>query len=825
MADGKRNVTPPRWPRKMLELYASAVAIEDLTGDMDELFHENLKRMTPARARRKYWSQALALLFSYGLKRRRKSLRKQASSSSFFHASMLKSYYVMGVRNLVRQRTFAVINLVCLSIGMSIGLLALAAYVDYKGVDSFHSNRDAIYRVVTDVDNKTRRNTYAASSQPLALKLQEDVAGIDQVVRINRNFNLEVETGANSQLPLRGYYADAGFFGMFSFNLKYGNAATALDKPFTVVLSEEAAKKIFGDKNPLGETMTVGGKGDFEVTGVVAPHGLSHLNFDALASFSTLNSLEAAGQETGLGDWGPVTMYYTYLRVGNPGAIAQIETVLGRMADERNKADTDNVISYGLQSLRDIPSGSLNMEIGPEWGTLSMAVFFALAMLVLLPACFNYTNITIARALTRAKEIGLRKVAGGESRHVFLQLLSETLIISLLALVGSIGIFLLIRSEFLSMIVMGTKTFTLQITTATALVFFLFAVATGLLAGFFPALYFSRLNPIETLRNASLSGGLSKIKIRKALIVLQFALSMVFILGVAIMARQYRYVLTYDFGFQKENILDIEVKDVNTRVLKTELQKLPEVSTVSFSSFEAGNWINSNDFVRKFGDEDSLQVFQMYIDEDYITNHELKLLAGANFTGEAASRKSIIVNEQFLKIFNIAQPALAIGQDFGIGDEAFKVVGVVKDFNFMPLREQITSFMFRYDPSQAVFANVKLTSTDLHATMMRLGETWERLSDKPFEARFLEDVVEESLASFNSMLKIFGFLGLLAITISCLGLLAVVVSATESRVRELGLRKIMGATGVRPGIGARRQVYEVDSDCRDHRHSNHLRHV
>lgn len=777
----------------MLEWYASADAVEDLAGDMDELFCENLKRMSRARARRKYWSQAIALLFSYGLKKRRKAHRRSARWSAFPDPSMLKSYYVMGVRNLLRQRVFAAINLVCLSIGMSIGLLALAAYVDYKGVDSFHTNRDKIYRVVTDVDNKTRRNTFAASSQPLATRLQDEVAAINQVVRINRNFNLEVQRGANSVLPLQGYYADAGFFSMFSFSLKYGDAATALDKPFTIVLSEEAAKKIFGDKNPLGETFTIDDKGDFEVTGVVAAYGLSHLSFDALASFSTLNSLQASGRQTGIDDWGPVTMYYTYLRVDNAATIGQINDALGRIAGERNKVDTDNVIHYELQAMRDIPSGSLYMEIGPEWGSLSMAIFFALALLVLLPACFNYTNITIARALTRAKEIGLRKVAGGESRHVFLQLLSETMIISLLALVGSIAIFLLIRSEFLSMIVMGTKIFTLQITPLTAVAFVLFAIAAGILAGFFPALYFSRLNPIETLRNASLSGGLSKIKIRRGLIVLQFALSMVFILSVAIIAKQYRYALTYDFGFQKENILDVSVKDVNPNVLKAELQKLAAVSAVSLSSFEAGNWTSDNAFVKKFGEQDSLQIFQMFVDEAYIPNHELKMLAGANFVGEAASRHSIIVNEQFLSMFGVGQPALAVGQDFTIDGEAFKVVGVVKDFNFMPLREQITGFMFRCDPAKATFANVKLTSADMQATMLRVGELWERLSDQPLEARLLKDVVEESLSSFTSMIKIFGFLGFLAITISCLGLLAVVVSAAESRVRELGLRKIMGA--------------------------------
>jgi len=345
-------------------------------------------------------------------------------------------------------------------------------------------------------------------------------------------------------------------------------------------------------------------------------------------------------------------------------------------------------------------------------------------------------------------------------------------------------------------VVHGSKTFDLEITPLTFVVFLLFGITTGFLAGIFPAAYFAKLNPIETLRNTSNAGKLSKISVRKGLIVTQFALSLIFILGVSIIFKQYRYALNYDLGFQKENILDIPLENVDDQILRTALEKLPEVTSVSMSSSIPGNWSVSETWVPLIDQADSLLVYQMYVDQHYIDNLELTLIAGRGFPQESSQKEEyIIVNEMFLKKFKLGTPHDALNQSFLVdGENELRIIGVVKDFNYMPLREEIHSFFFRYNPDEFRYANVKIKSTDIQKSLERIEQSWNGLTEQKFEARFLEDELEALVVSFKNMIRIFGFLGLLAITISCLGLLAVVISAAESRTKEMGIRKILGAT-------------------------------
>ncbi|HEY0772124.1 MAG TPA: FtsX-like permease family protein, partial [Sphingobacteriaceae bacterium] len=361
------------------------------------------------------------------------------------------------------------------------------------------------------------------------------------------------------------------------------------------------------------------------------------------------------------------------------------------------------------------------------------------------------------------------------------------------SLVGALGIFYLVRSQFLQMIVNGHRTFSLEITPVTLAVFVAFAILTGFIAGVLPASYFSKLNPIQTLRNSSASGSLSKVSIRKGLIVVQFALSLVFILGVAIVVKQYRYALNFDHGFQKENILDVQLKGVDPRILKSELGKLSDVKNVSMSSSIPGNWGASSEYMTKENGTDSLQVYQMFVDENYIENLEIRLLAGTPAAEGASSGTTIVVNEAFLAKNGIATPHDALGKSFHFGAQPLTIIGVVKDFHFLPLQERIHPFAFRFKDEHFAFANVKVKSDDIAQTLANIESAWNKLTDQKFEAQFLKHELDDSLASYKSMVKIFGFLGLLAVTISSLGLLAVVISSAESRIREMGIRKVFGA--------------------------------
>ena len=737
MNNTKNN--PPKWVKRFFAWYCHESIAEDLIGDMDELFSRNLSSMSAPKARWIYRLQIIRLIISFGVRYRKRKYREAHGSKTYHSLALYKSYGKIAFRNLSKQKGFALINMICLSVGMSVGLLALAVWIDVAEVDDFQINASNIYRVTTEVDDTNEKLTYASSSAPLAEMLKEEVTGIKEIVRMEKNFNPEIILSDNTPIPFYGYFADNSLFRVFSFPLAEGNAQNALDKPFSIVLTQAAAEKLFRNTPPLGKVLEVKGLGNFEVTGVLKDYGRSHLSFEVLASYSTLALLEQQEKiKPSLQDWGPVTNHYLYVLVNENKPRSDIRQVIENISFPGRKAKPSITSKYGLQPFNDITHSNLYNEIGQSWGDVLLSVFFSLALLVLIPACFNYANIAIARALTRAKEIGLRKVVGGESKHIIFQMVMETIILSIISLSGAVFIFVAVREGFLSMVVGGSKLFDLEMTPLTLLVFLVFGICTGILAGIFPAIYFSRLNPIETLRNASQSGHLSKISIRKGLIVMQFVLSLFFILSVAIVFKQYRYAFNYNMGFQKENILDIPLKDADYRILETELKRLHEVSSVSMSSSIPGNWAVSATWAKPSAHADSLEVYQIFVDKQYIDNLELKLITGSGFPETASNDEEyVIVNETFVRKFNLGTPHDALNRTLLVGDKELRVVGVVKDFNYMPLREEIHSFFFRCDPAQFRYANVKLTSDNIPKTLARIEQSWKTLSVQKFEAHFL----------------------------------------------------------------------------------------
>jgi ABC-type antimicrobial peptide transport system permease subunit len=451
--------------------------------------------------------------------------------------------------------------------------------------------------------------------------------------------------------------------------------------------------------------------------------------------------------------------------------------------------------SFQIQALSDITLGrELLSGLGEQWDLLSMIIFGTLSLLILLPACFNYSNISIARALKRSKEIGLRKTLGSLKQQIFVQFITETVVITVISLILACFIFILIRPEFLSMLVASNK-LDLSLTPEMLLGFLLFALLTGLLAGTVPALYFARLNPIQALKSSGSSKTFSVSKVRKGLTVAQFVLSFSFIIGLVVFSKQYRYSLNFDFGFQQANILDVNLQDVPPSNFDTHFSSLASVKNISYSSNILGLGA-SQTYVKTQEQSDSIEVFQLFVDDQYLDNLGLTLLAGENFSNENHTRESgLIVNEEFLIKHKIATPMDALGKVFVVDSLELPVIGVVKNFHFMSLREPIYSFFFRSNPSQFKYANLNIASTDIDATLLGMERVWKTLSpETKFEAKFFEQEIADSFDTYKVLLKMVGFLGVLAISISCLGLLGMVVYTTEGKTKEVGIRKVMGAS-------------------------------
>lgn len=394
-------------------------------------------------------------------------------------------------------------------------------------------------------------------------------------------------------------------------------------------------------------------------------------------------------------------------------------------------------------------------------------------------------------SLKRSKEIGLRKTMGGLKVQIFFQFIAEAVVITLIALAGAIIIFFLIRPGFEDM--MPGAWLDLTLTWEMLAMFLLFAVATGFLAGVFPALYFAGLTPIQALKGKS--NGLSPMRARKVLTVFQFALSFCFIVLLILFSRQYRYNLNFDYGFNTENILDVELQGIDPVTFRSEFSRHAAVQDLSLSSGILG-LSHSGTYVRPPAGGDSLEVSQLFVDAHYVDNMGLQLLAGRSFPDAPAQHEQyILVNEEFLRDWGIASPIDAIGKTFLVDGKMLEVIGVLKNFHFAPLQEPIKSFFLRTDPAQYTHANLKVASNDIHATLTDLESTWNKLNhSRKFEAHFFDDEMEWLYHFYWALLKLIGYLGLLAISISVLGLLGMVIYTAETRTREVAIRKVFGAT-------------------------------
>lgn len=772
------KISPPRWADRFLEWYCHPDLLEEIQGDAYELYDREAKKN----------KRKADFLFIWNVLRffRLRNIKKSTSSHSTLNPDMLRNYIKVAIRNLYQYKYFSLLNIFGLAIGMSVSLMLISLISYVNTYDNFHDNKANIYTIVSERTDGVEQLDYATAPVLLAEKLAEN-PDVQEVVRIRAGFSEEIKH-AQGNLPLSGYYVEPGFLRVFTYEITQGNAAVALTKPNSIILTESASLRFFNTTDVLGKTLESEQGGLFEIGAVMKDHPInSHLKFEALVSLSTIPEATESIHD----QWMHYDREYVYLLLREGSEIKRIQNELNTIA-QNIYVNLPIKATFETQHLSNITMGpDYRQAIGPKWEMSGMIAFAVIAALILLPACFNYTNISIARALKRAKEIGLRKTMGGVRNQIFFQFITETVVISLFALGVSILIFILARAEFQSMLV-ASSSLDLSLTPKTIFWFVLFAIGTGLVAGIFPAYYFGGLNPIQALKN-KIHGRSSTMRIRKVLTVFQFALSFGFILALVVFSRQYHYSMGFNFGFNKTNIVNVPIQDAQPEHLLTAYSQLAAVQSVTFASDVLGlgyttTWVKNES-------NDSLEISQVFVDHHYIPAFGLTLLAGNNFPEETWQRERfIIVNEEFLKAYQIAHPADAIGRIFEVDGNLLEVAGVVKNFHYAPLRFPVDKFFFRQHPHRYAVAHLNVQSTDPNVLFTQLENKWKDLSEQKFEARFFEDDLYESYSMYQTLLKITGFLGLLAITISMLGMLGMVIYTSETRAKEVSIRKVMGAT-------------------------------
>jgi putative ABC transport system permease protein len=684
--------------------------------------------------------------------------------------------------------------------------LLIALVRNQQQYDRFHANAERIYRVTTDMaDPNIGVVGLATSPAPMAEALRTGHEEIETTARL-RKLGAKA-THENSTLTFSGFYAEPNFFELVDFPLLSGDPQTALRAPFTIVLAETLAQKFFGASDPLGKVLQREDGDAYIVTGVMreAPR-TSHLKFEALVSFATLEVLETRSPGSlALNDWQYFTSIYTYLLLREGASLSPLRDEL---AAQQRRYDPNQPNEYGqtvhsfdLQALTDINLGrELSNEVGQTMSGLTVYFLAVLAAIIMLIACFNYVSLSLARSLQRAKEVGVRKVAGAERPQLVAQFLSESVLMSLLAT----GLACVLLLEIVP--VFNTLGFVRELNAQITLealrdpwlyvAFFGFSVLVGVLAGLYPAFSLSAFLPVKVLKGLSQIRGFSALNLRRVLIVAQFALALIFIIITSFIQRQVNFMLAADYGFHREHLVFVELQGVPYAQLRNELIKHTSITSVSASSavlVGGQTWQRGKTAAM----ETNRLIGTLMIDEHFINDLGLQIIAGRAFDpGHATESQSVILSETAVRDLGLKNPAEAIGKIVTFEEEyPLTVVGVVKEFYFRPLYSSTRPLALRYDPSYYRYAAIRFHGAQLPAMLEHVRAAWKSFPQAPpLQYVFFDDHLETEYSAMRDASRILSLVGSFAILIACLGLLGMVIYTVETRVKEIGVRKVLGAS-------------------------------
>ncbi len=784
----------PKYFKALFEWFCKPALFEELQGDLEEEYNAKLESKGRRNAAWNYRKEVILMM--------RPSVIKSLAELSIAMPSgyMLGNYIKTALRTTRKNALFSGINIIGLSFSMAVGLFVISGIVYQFSFDQFHEHKEDTYRIITNtIDSYYGSRTYATSSLALVNDLLESEEGIDKIIRLNTEFG-GAGVADSITLPLSGIYADQDFFDVFSFQLLEGNPATALINPFSIVLTKRQADRFFEGGSAIGKSIEFEGVGLFQITGVVEdPPANSHLQFASLASFSTIESLaEKEVAFTNLEEYSNLNYSYIYLKLDEGIHSSAIEQSLRSHALLVNSRFENISYSYSLQRITEIvPGKSLINQIGPEMEFLVLIIVSVLTGVIILSTCFNYTNLSLARALGRTKEIAIRKTMGGSKVQVFLQFIVEAIVISLLALIVALLISTSLKPYLYSFNVEIQNIFPFQITLEVALYFIIFSIIVGILAGFIPAVILSRQEILKLLKGSDQFRFLRFLNLRKSLIVFQFTLSLICIIVASVLMKQFQFSMNFDMGFDRDQILNVSLQGTDDQLFKDEFNKIPEVQNISMSSGYLGVGARSKYWIKDEEIQDSMIVDFLSIDENYLANHGIALIAGENFKpfDHESTDELVIVNEELLEEFNLGNPEDVLGAVlYSPGNKAFRIIGVSKNFHYDRLRNPIGGFFFTFQPEYFRYANLKIRSTDMSSTISKIRASWMNVNKLfEYEGEFYDDRVEEAYSFYKLAFGIIGFVTGFTILIACMGLLGIVIYTSKSRMKEVAIRKVLGA--------------------------------
>jgi putative ABC transport system permease protein len=720
---------------------------------------------------------------------------------------MLKNYLKAAIRNIINRKFYSFINISGLTIGIATFILIYLYARLELSYDKFIPDNDRIFRVIASSKSEKGNMIYCSiTPNPLASALMQEYPEVEYATRYREHREIQVKFKDEYITEKNIAFADENFFNIFPLDFINGQRESALKEPYTIVLTEEAAKKYFGDENPVGKFLTLSESWfddylfknqDFKITGVIKLPENFHLKFDFLGSFKSVEEKDNYSWE------GSVFNTYVKLRKSNNPVDFEEKIkslILKHVEDTKYVQNT----KYFLQPLNDVHFASyIEYDDAQTTDIKDIYLLLSLAALILIIASINYMNLSTARSSTRTKEIGLRKVIGATRKKIIIQFLSESVIVGLIAFIFSI---LLVELTLPSMSqLVGKKITLLGSNNSYFLLFEIFGIAilTGILSGIYPALYLSSFQPVKVLKG-SLASGVLKARLRKLLVVFQFAITIFILICFNVMFNQQSYMKNKDLGFNKENVIclrpDKFLNDSKAYVLKNELLKNIGIVSVTISEgTPLGGWMKTGVLPEGFNKTDKVKSTFYRTDYDFIKTFDMKILSGRDFSQNVASdlSGSCIINQEAVKQFGWGDP---IGKKLSGGRMNLTAIGVVKDFHITSLHKKIEPLVICLDSLRWTSnISIKIRPGNPQNTLAFIKEKWSSFyPEKPFDYQFLDEALDSRYKKEEKMSGIFGITSILSVIIASIGLLGLISYSIEQRRKEIGIRKVLGSSI--PGI-------------------------
>ena len=784
MSDHKDHITPPGWSLKLMRLFMRHEYLEEIEGDMEEVFQDDLERFSPGKARRRYSWQMLKLM--------RPALMRHVNSQKFNNLSMFKHNLLIAFRGFKRHQLTFLINLIGLSTGLAASLMIYLWIDDERSVDAFNEDNDRLFWVMANFDFPDGVDTWEYTSGLLAEGLTNEFPEVEKATRVSNNYHRPygVMSKGEDHYEVNGLYAGENFFDVMTYPLLYGDKQEVLKDKERIAISASLAERIFGSaKAAYGQTIAWESRyfnRSYLISGVFQdPPANATQQFNALINYERLiDHDESAGRWNG-------GYAFTFIRLNEGVDAKSFEQKMAKYLD--GKADNKNRFTLFLQQYSDrylysqFDNGKL---VGGR--VENVRLFTVIAIFIVLIACINFMNLSTAQATRKMKEIGVKKAIGAQRRQLIGQFLAESVLMALISFALAIAMVALLLSQFSAI---SGKDLTLDLSEHLDNIL-LITLAAGFVAGSYPAFFLSGFNPVAVLKGKinQLSGAAW---VRRSLVVAQFCLSVIFISGVIVINKQIRYTQTKNLGYNRDQVLMFESRGDMKGDMKGFMAEVSNLPGVVSASTMMGGFLWGEDSGSGYSwsgnpEERDYLFLSPKVGPGVIETLGMELIAGRSYNPEFKDEYAkAIINESAVKMMGLDEP---IGHLLGYGSGTREIIGVVKDFQYGSLHKKIEPIILRYrDDGRDVLVKVK-AGTELN-TISQIEEVYHEFHPKyRFESSFLDDDYQALYTAETRIARLSNYMAGVAIIISCLGLFGLAAFTAERRRKEIGIRKVLGAS-------------------------------